>query len=63
MIFFFFFLEINTFIQQGCIKLIKSDITDIYNVTKDLYFKKMLFIKQHNFRNHKKYFLGSKSAY
>ncbi len=26
-------------IQQECIKLIKSDNKDIYNVTKDLYFK------------------------
>jgi len=26
--------EINTFIQQGCIKLINSDSKDIYNVTK-----------------------------
>ncbi len=25
--------------QQGCIKLFKSDIEDVYNVTKDLYFK------------------------
>ncbi len=31
--------EINDFIQQGCIKLIKSDSKDIYNVTKDCYFK------------------------
>ncbi len=29
----------NTFVQQGNIKLIKSDSEDIYNVTKDLYFK------------------------
>ncbi len=33
-----FFKDINTFIQQGCIKLIKSDSKDIYNVTKDFYF-------------------------
>jgi len=26
-------------IRQGCIKLIKSDGEDIYNATKDLYFK------------------------
>ncbi len=32
-------LEINTFIQQGSFKLIKSDDKDIYNVTKDLYFR------------------------
>ncbi len=31
--------EINTFIQQGCTKLIKSDSKDIYNVTKYFYFK------------------------
>ncbi len=31
--------EINTFFQQGCIKLIKSDSKDISNVTKDSYFK------------------------
>ncbi len=28
----------NTFIQQGCIKLIKNDSKDMYNVTKDLLF-------------------------
>ncbi len=28
-----------TFTQQGCIKLIKSVNKDIYNVTKDFYFK------------------------
>ncbi len=33
----------NIFIQQGCIKLIKSDSKDIYNVSKDFYFKWMLF--------------------
>ncbi len=26
----------NAFIPQGCIKLIKSDSKDIYNVTKDI---------------------------
>ncbi len=31
--------ENSTFIQQGCIKLIKSYCKDIYNVTKDFYFK------------------------
>ncbi len=31
--------EINTFIQQGCIKLIKSESKDIYIVAKDFYFK------------------------
>ncbi len=36
-----FFLKekITTFIQRRCIKLIKSDSKDIYNVTKDFYFK------------------------
>ncbi len=29
----------NNFIQQGHIKEIKSDSKDIYNVTKDFYFK------------------------
>ncbi len=29
----------NTFIQQGRIKLIKSDSEDIYNVIKDFHFK------------------------
>ncbi len=27
--------EINTFIQQGCIKLMKNGSEDSYNVTKD----------------------------
>ncbi len=46
-IFFFFFfwgggggiIEINTFIQQGSFKLIKSDDKDIYNITKYFYFR------------------------
>jgi len=37
----------NTFIQQGGIKLIKSDSKDMYNVTKDFYFKEMLLISIH----------------
>ncbi len=28
-----------TTVQQGCIKLFKSNSEDIYNVTKDFYFK------------------------
>ncbi len=31
--------EINTFIQQRCIKLIQSDSKDIYNVAVYFYFK------------------------
>ncbi len=31
--------EKNAFIQQACIKLIKSDSKGIYNVTKELYVK------------------------
>ncbi len=31
--------EINTLIQQGCIKLIKSDSKDIYDVIKYFCFK------------------------
>ncbi len=33
----------NTFIQKGCIKLIKSDSKDIYKTAKVRYFKTMLF--------------------
>ncbi len=33
----------NTFIHQECIKLIKSDSKDIYNVKEDIYFKQKLF--------------------
>lgn len=32
------FEEINAFVKQGCIKLIKSDSEDIYTKTKDFYF-------------------------
>ncbi len=32
-------IEINTFIQQGCFKLIKSDDKDICNITKYFYFR------------------------
>ncbi len=42
---FYFFERNNTFIQQGQIQLIESDSKDIYNVTKDLYFKLMVFIE------------------
>jgi len=48
------FKAVNTFIQQGCFKLIKSDNKDIYNVTRDFYFKYMLFFHQ--------CFLSSKSS-
>ncbi len=34
-----FSLEINTFIQRGCIKLLKSDRKDICNIIKDVGFK------------------------
>ncbi len=44
----------NTVIQQGCIKLIKSDSKHIYNVTKDLYFKQMLFFFYFLFLSQKK---------
>ncbi len=33
--------EMNTYIQQGCIKLIKTDSKDIYNVRKDYCLKKV----------------------
>ncbi len=36
----------NTFIQQGCNKIIKSDSENIYNVTQDFYFKSTLFKKK-----------------
>lgn len=35
----YFSQEINTFIQYGCIKLIKGGSKDIYIVTKSIYFK------------------------
>ncbi len=38
-IYLIFWKEINNFIQQGCNTFIKSDINNICNVTKDLYFK------------------------
>ncbi len=34
-----FFKEINIFIPQGCIKLIKSVSNDMFKVKKDFYFK------------------------
>ncbi len=34
-----FLIECNTFIQQGCIKLIKRYSEDNYNVTNDFDFK------------------------
>ncbi len=40
----FSFKEINAFIQQEHITLIKSDSKDIYNVSEDFYFIQMLFV-------------------
>ncbi len=37
------YCTINTLIQQGCIKLFKTDSKYIFNATKDFYFKQMLF--------------------
>ncbi len=37
--------EINTFNQQACIKVIKSDSKDIYNITKDLFSNKCFSFK------------------
>ncbi len=64
---------INTFIQQGCITLIGSDSKDIYHVTKDFYFRKMLFFPQKSLfpqkyeaavsNIDKKCILSSRSAY
>ncbi len=34
-----FFKDIKTFIKERCHKMIQSDSKDIYNVTKDFYFK------------------------
>ncbi len=42
-----FLREINTFIQQGCIKLIKNDSKEIYNVTKYFYFKNCYSFELH----------------
>ncbi len=39
------------FIQQGCIKLIKSDSKNIYNVTKDSISKKCSFSKNSEKQN------------
>ncbi len=40
------FLKNNAFIQQTCIKLIKSDSEGIYNVTRLAVLLNFLFIKQ-----------------
>ncbi len=56
----FLFKESNTFIQQGCIKLIQCNSKDIHNVTKKLYYKEMLFFwtfcssKNHSFHTNMK---------
>ncbi len=47
-----FLYENNTFIQQGCIKLIESDSKDIYNFIKDKYFE--FSIHQRILKNKKK---------
>ncbi len=43
--FYIFLKEINTFIKQGCIKLIKSDSKNIYDVAKDFHKKKKNYKK------------------
>lgn len=42
-LFIYFILRINTFIQQGLIKLIKHDTNDIYNVTKIYIFQTIIY--------------------
>jgi len=57
----------NTFIQQGCVNLNKSDSKDIYNVTKHFCLKKKHKKMYHgvhkNIGNNKKCYLSTKSAY
>ncbi len=36
-------IELNSYIEQGCIKLSKSDSIDVYNATNNFCFKLMLF--------------------
>ncbi len=48
--FYYYFIFINTFIQQGL-----SEVTDIYNGTKEFYFKQMLcFWMFYSFKYHQK---------
>ncbi len=44
---FFFFKQRNTFIQQECIKLIKNDSTDTYNVLEQQISILEWFLKDH----------------
>ncbi len=39
------FFLIDTFIQQGCIKLVEGNGKDIYNVIKDFVFQNKLFFR------------------
>ncbi len=43
----------NTSIQQGCIRLIKSDSKDIYNVTKDLISNNCFLFIKHSWKTTK----------
>ncbi len=55
-----FFKEINTFIQQGCVKWIKSDSKDCI-VRKYLYFGEMLFfLTFYSSKHQRKKYLCSK---
>ncbi len=42
----FIYIEMNTFIQQECIKLVKSDSEDIYNGQINAVLLNFLFIKE-----------------
>ncbi len=65
----FFLQDVNTFIQQQCIKLIKSGSEDFYVVTNVLFqiiYKKWCpqnITTVFNIENNKKCFLSVKSAY
>jgi len=77
--FFYFYFFINTFVQEGCIKMMKNDIKCMYNV-KNIYnkccslelvihqrimvFTKILRSKPlFNIDNNKKCYMCSKSSY
>ncbi len=58
-----FFKEINTFIQQWCIKVIKSDSKDIYNITKKKIYMMLFYaIKSKNPRIKASWFLDKYSS-
>ncbi len=57
-----FLEDINYFIQQGCIKIIKSDSKDVYDFTKDFISERELDLLPSMLIHHTDFFFKAKQV-